>query len=105
MQNFLNTARDDKNLPRFVTKKWIEVYDQSGENCNVNREMRIKTSMLRSDLCDFSDAYIVVKQDITVTEPNDAKWNKAVAFKDNAPFINFISKINGVKLILQRWTK
>ena len=71
--NFLNTARDDKNLPRFVTKKWIEVYDKSGENYNVNREIRIKTSMLRSDLCDFSDVFIVVKEDITVTEPNNAK--------------------------------
>ena len=53
--------------------------------------------MLRSDLCDFSDAYIVVKGDITVTNPNNAKRNKAVAFKNNAPFINCISKINGIK--------
>ena len=59
---------------------------------------RIKTSMLRADLCDFSDAYIVVKGDITVTEPNDAKRNKNVAFKNNAPFINYISKINGVQI-------
>ena len=51
--------------------------------------------MLRSDLCDFSDAYIVVKGDITVTNPNNAKRNKAVAFKNNAPFINCILKING----------
>ena len=54
--------------------------------------------MLRSDLCDFSDVYIVVKEDITVTEPNNAKWNKVVAFKNNAPFINCISKINGIKI-------
>ena len=54
--------------------------------------------MLRSYLCDFSDAYIVVKGDITVTNPNNAKRNKAVAFKNNAPFINCISKINGVKI-------
>ena len=54
--------------------------------------------MLRSDLCDFSDVYIVVKGDITVTNPNNAKRNKAVAFKNNAPFINCISKINGVKI-------
>ena len=51
--------------------------------------------MLRSDLCDFSDVYIVVKGDITVTNPNNAKRNKEVAF--NAPFINCISKINGIK--------
>ena len=53
--------------------------------------------MLRSDLCNFSDAYIVVKGTITVTEPDNAKKNKAVAFKNNAPFINCISKINGIK--------
>ena len=60
--NLLDATSDDKDLPRFVTKKWIEVYDQSGgENYNVNKEIRIKTPMLRSDLCDFNDAYIVVK--------------------------------------------
>ena len=64
--NFLDTTSDDKDLPRFVTKKWVEVYDQSGGNYNVNKEIRIKTSMLRSDLCDYSDVYIVVKEAITV---------------------------------------
>ena len=63
--NFLDTTSDNKDLPTFVTKKWIEIYDQSEGNYNVNKEIRIKTSMLRSDLCDFSDAYIVVV-DITV---------------------------------------
>ena len=48
--NFLDTTSDDKDLPRFVTKKWVEVYDQSGGNYNVNKEIRIKKSMLRSDL-------------------------------------------------------
>ena len=54
--------------------------------------------MLRSDLWGFSDAYIVVKGDITVPEPNNAKRNKSVAFKNNAPFINCISKINDVQI-------
>ena len=70
--NLLDITSDDKDLPRYVTK-WIEVYDQSEKNCNVNKEIRIKTSMLRSDLCDFSDAYIVVKGTITVTNPNNGK--------------------------------
>ena len=64
--NFLNTTSDDKDLPRFVNKKWIKGYDQSGGNYNGNKEIRIKTSMLRSDLCDYSDAYIVVKGNIIV---------------------------------------
>ena len=69
--NFLGINSDSKDLPRFVTKKWMEVYDQSEKNYNVNKEIRIKTSMLRSYLCDYSDAYIVVKGNITVTEPDD----------------------------------
>ena len=54
--------------------------------------------MLRSDLCDFSDVHIVVKGVIVVISLDDAKRNKAVAFKHNAPFINWISKINGVQI-------
>ena len=69
--NFIDITSDTKDLPRFFTKKWIEVYDQSEKNYNPTKEIRIKTSMLRSDLCDFSDAYIVVKGTITVTEPDN----------------------------------
>ena len=98
IENFLNTTSDDKDLPRFVTKKWIEVYDQSEKSYNPNKEIRIKTSILRSDLCDFSDAYIVVKGTITAVRPDNAKRNKATAFKNKTKFINSISKINGVKI-------
>ena len=57
---------DNKDLPRYATKKWIEVYDQTGrKNHNFHKEIRIKTPMVRSDLCDFSDAYIVVKERVT----------------------------------------
>ena len=66
--NFVDINSDNKDLPKFVTKKWVEVYDQSQGNYNPNKEIRINTSMLRSDLCDFSDAYIVVKGDIIVTK-------------------------------------
>ena len=120
--NFIDTTSYNKDLPTFLTKKWIEVYDQSQGNYNVNKEIRIKTSMLRSDLCDFSDAYIVVKGNITATKktftaddiyaPNNKEANitatntsnnnafggKKLVFKNNAPFINCISKINGVKI-------
>ena len=91
-------------------------------NYDVNKEITIKRSMLRSDLCYFSDAHIVLKGDITVTEktftvddieaPNNtvAKGNasntandngfgeKKLIFKNNAPFINCISKTNGIKI-------
>ena len=90
----LDTTSDDKDLPRFVSKKWIEVHDQSEKYYSVNKEIRIKTLMLRSDLCDFRDVYIAVKGEITVIDPDNGKRNKAVAFKNNAPFVNCISKIN-----------
>ena len=54
--------------------------------------------MLRSDLYDYPDAYIVVKGTITEVRPANAKRNKTTAFKNNVPFINCISKINGVKI-------
>ena len=93
----LDTISDDKDLPRFVTKKWIEVYDQSEGNYNVKKEIRIKTPMLRSVLCDFSDAYIVLKGIISIENAsNDAKYDRKLEFKNNAPFINCISKRNGV---------
>ena len=96
--NLLDKASDDKDLLRFVTKKWIEDYDQSEKNCNVKKEIRFNTPMLRLDLCDYSDAYIVVKGVITVIEPENAKRNKSIVFKNNALFINCISKIYSVQI-------
>ena len=52
---------NDKNFPKFTTKKWIEFYDQSEKNYSPNKEIRIKISVLISDLCDYCDAYISVK--------------------------------------------
>ena len=59
--------------------------------------MRFKTSMLPSDLCDYSDVYIVDKGNINVTDPNNNTYDKKLAFKNYAPFISCISKI---KLII-----
>ena len=73
-------------------------YDQSGsgdDRYKPNRKIRFKTSMLRSDLCDFSDTYIVVKGEVTITGgSNSSRKNRPLAFKNNAPFIGCISKIN-----------
>ena len=49
-------------MPRFITKKWAEVHDQSGETYNTNKQIRFKILMLRSDLRDYGDACIVVKE-------------------------------------------
>ena len=81
----LDTTPD--NVPRFITKKWIEVHDQSGsaeDRYKPSKQIRFKTSMLRSDLCDFSDAYIVVKGTITVIDSNNEAYDKKLAFKSNA---------------------
>ena len=59
-----------------------------------NKQTRFETSMLRSDLCDYSDAYIVVKGSVTAANPNSIMYDKNLAFKNNAPFTSCISKIN-----------
>ena len=59
-----------------MTKKWIEVNDISGEQYSVNKNIRFKTPMQRSDLCDYSDAYIVVKRRISVKDTNNANKRK-----------------------------
>ena len=73
----LRTAYD--NVPRFITKKWTEVHDQSGnaeDRYKPSKQIRFKTSMLRSDLCDFNDAYIVVKRTSTVTDSDNNAYEK-----------------------------
>ena len=89
--NLLGNIPD--KVPIFITKKWIEVHNQSGETYNTNRQIRFKTSMLRFDLCDYSDAYIFVKGILTVSadERNRGKMNRQVIIKKL-----FISEMNGV---------
>ena len=85
------------NVPRFIIRKWIEVHGQSGnaeDRYNPSKQVRFKTSMLRSDLCDFSDVYIIFKATITVTNPDNIAYDKKLAFKNNASFVSCISKIN-----------
>ena len=91
-------ATNDK-VTKFTTRKWAEVQNQSGSTYNTRKQIRFKTSMLRSDLCDYSDPYVWVKGKIYVTNPNnDANFDRRLTLKNNAPFISCISKING-KLI------
>ena len=58
--NLLNTTYD--KAPRSITKKRIEIHDQSGKIYSTNRQTRFKTSMLQAKLCDYSDAYILIKE-------------------------------------------
>ena len=87
--NLLHNIPD--KVPRFITKKWIEVHDQSGKSYNTNQQIKFKTSMLRSDLCDYNDAYMFIKGTITVEGANNRdKKDRSLAFKNNAPFISCI---------------
>ena len=70
-----------------MTKKWVKVNDLSDGQYSVNKNLRFKISMLRSDLRGYSNTYIVVKGTTTVEGTNDAnKRNKKFTFKNNAPF-------------------
>ena len=59
---------DAPNHPsKFKTKNWIEINDESRGAYNVNSQIKFKTTMLKSSLCDYSDAYIFVKGKIIIT--------------------------------------
>ena len=62
--NLLDTTSD--SVARFITKNGVKFHDQNGGSYSINNQIRFKTPMLRLDLCDYSDAYIVVKGTVTV---------------------------------------
>ena len=70
-----------------MTKKWIKVNGFLSSQYSASKNVRFKTLLLRSDLCDYSDAYIVVKGRVSVNCTNDAiRINRKLTFKKNAPF-------------------
>ena len=86
MINLLDNTLDQ--LSKFRTKNWMEINDRSQGVYNTNSNIRFKTAMLKSSLCDYTDAYILVKGKITITgEGDDAaatqadERNKGVIFK------------------------
>ena len=95
---------DASNQPfKFRTKNWVETNDESRGTYNVNSQIKFKTTMLKSSLCHYSDAYILVKGTITVnnTAAADAdanNTNKKVIFRNCSPFTNSISEINNTQI-------
>ena len=89
---------------KFRTKNWVEINDESRRTYNVNSQIKFKTTMLRSILCDYSDEYILVKGKITTGAGDNAaarqadERDKGVAFKNCAPFTNCLSKINNTQI-------
>ena len=90
--NKISKSLNDSSVSKFVIKKWIKINDLSSERYSVNKNIRFKTSMLRSYLCDYSDTYIPVKTRITVEGDHDDKTkSKKLILKNNAPFRSCIS--------------
>ena len=88
---------------QFKINNWVEINDESRGTYNVNSQNKFKTTMLKSGLCFYSDAYILVKGTITVnytaaadTDANNT--NKKVKFKNCTPFTNCISEINNTQV-------
>ena len=103
-QKIANLIDDVPNQPpKFRTKNWVEINDESGGIYSVNSRIKFKTTMLKSSLFDYSDAYILVKGTITVDNTAAAGANannadKKVIFKNFTPFTNCISKINNTQV-------
>ena len=97
-QRVINLLDNTSNQPsNFKTKNWVEIRYKSRETCNTNSQIKFKTKMLKTGLCDYSDAYILVKGNITVNNTAAIgaaanNTNKKVIFKNCAPFTNCISK-------------
>ena len=101
-----NLIDDTSNQPsKLRTKNWVEINGESRRTYNINSQIKLKTAMLKSSLCDYSDAYILVKGTITITGAGaDAaarqadERDKGVAFKNCASFTNCISEINNTQV-------
>ena len=101
-QKVINLLEDTPNQPsKFRTKNWVEVNDESHGTYNINIQIEVKTSMLRSSLCDYGDAYIILSATITLS--NKAAAGAAANYeniinKNWAPFTYCISKINNTQI-------
>ena len=100
--NLLDSASNKAS--KFRTRNRVEINDDIRGACSPNKQIRFKTTMLRYSLCDYSDAYILVKGNISVSntavaaaaDPNNR--NKKAIFKNCAPFTNSIGKISNTQI-------
>ena len=104
-QKIANLLDTGSNQPsKFRARNWVEINDESRGTYTSNN-IKFKTLMLRSNLCDYADAYILVNGTITITgarDDDDAKGlderNKGVLFKNCTPFTKCISRINNTDI-------
>ena len=104
-QKIANLLDSASNKPsKFRTRNWVEINDESRGTYTSN-DIKFKTTMLRSNLCDYADAYILVNGRITITGAGDDgaarradERDKGVTFKNCAPFTKCISRINNTDI-------
>ena len=103
-QKITHLLENASNKPsKLRTRNWIEINDDIIGAYSSNKQIRFETVMLRSSLCDYSDAYVLVKGNISVNNIASAgaagnNANKKVIFKNCAPFTKCISKINNTEI-------
>ena len=91
----LSEDNESEQLSNFVTREYVRV-NSLLNTYNENKSIRFKTPMLRSNLCDYSDAYILVEGTVTVAGNNlRDRQNRPLILKNNAPFVLCITRING----------
>ena len=100
--NLLNNESDQPS--KFRTRNWVKINDESIGNY-ANSDVKFKTTMLRSNLCDYADSYILGKGTIAITGAGDNagerrqdERDKGVTFKNCAPFSKCISRINNTDI-------
>ena len=104
-QKIANLLDNASNQPsKFRPRNWVEINDDS-RGAYTNADIKLKTTMLESDLCDYADAYIFVKGKITITgvgNDDNARQqderDKSLIFKNCAPFTKCISRKNGTDI-------
>ena len=91
-QKIANLLDDNKpNQPsKFRTKNWVEINDESRGTYNVNSQIKFKTTMLKSSLCDYSDAYILVKGTITITGAGADAAARQADERDKLWYLNIV---------------
>ena len=105
-QKIINLLNGTTNQPsKFRTRNSVEIHDESQGTCNANNDIKSKTSMIRSNLYDYSDAHIHVKAPTTVSNTAAAAAHKnntikKVIFKNWALFTNCISEINNTQIVM-----
>ena len=97
----ISEDNESEKLSKFVTREYVRVNGLSSMY-NENKSIRFKTPMLRSNLCDYSDAYILVTITVTALGANNGannirakKKNRSLILKNNTPFVSCIIRING----------